>query len=463
MFGFMDHDEDEKNPEQQAAEKLAREQTAAGGPPRSLAMDPTVAQHVARKDPSLWEKYQQIAGDKSAIDSASGDAKFGNAAAGVLQGLSTMFAGKKHTDSAAYDRMRETADAKVAQARADQKEKLDNLLMQDKLQRQDMTRGREDEEYGRKTTEYNDLNTKGSERSKLYSGMAVSRLKQLQAEATKAGDQAGAAQLAKLGEDIGAGNYSAAQIGQMSLLDKADYKDILNNQAAMQRLSFQEGQANKRAADSRDAEDRRVSNMKFQREETLRKQISTDPTMKEAAATQMALSKLEAMANENNGIGDEAVIMNWQKALDPGSVVRESEFGRTTAGAGLLNNLQMALSKAAGQGRLTPELREQINSAMRELRNAHSSYAKSKLGVVDSAIREYGLTPENVYGSFHSDLREPAAKGGASPAVGDNAAPKAPAAFPRSLTRINPKTGAKETATVSDEAELNEASAEGFK
>ncbi len=381
---------------------LSKQSQGEVGPPKSAMMP---------KEKSLAERYQDAAGDNSAIDSAEKGANARNTVGNVFGALSKMFG--NNVDSAVQNTAAAN-NAKVGQARKDKQTKLDDLMTKDKLAYQDVERGRASEKFGweqgeqgRKANEASEMANPTSKRSMLAATSGSTRALQLANEAKAAGDIEGAKTFLKMHEDLKSGNYSADDIGKMQLLDKVDYKDILNNNAAMARAKMQEDQANKRSKDTSDAEGRRNSDMKFKREETLRKQISSDPTLKDAVSTKGALDRIVALGDSKNGISDEALIMQWQKGLDPNSVVRESEFARTTQGAGLITNIEIMLQKAASGQRLTPEMRQNIQNSMRTLRNSQAAYANSKLGVIDNAVREYGLTPDNIYGSYYQDLRTP--------------------------------------------------------
>jgi len=431
-------------------------------------MDPMVAEHVAKKDPSLWEQYQKLAGDTSEVDKVRDSADRRKMFLGIAQGLAAY--GGADVDNSG---LRKEQDGRVAAAEGKHKQKLADLLMGDKLKHQDVLRDREakvfardEEKFGRETKEYNELNDPKSNRSVMAATTGSSRALQLANEASRAGDKDGAKQFLQLSEDLKGGKYSAEDIGKMQLLDKVDYKDILNNQAAMSRLQFQESQANKRSADSLGAEKRRLTSQEFKMYQDLTAEIDKDPLMRQAVQGKAALDNAMQLAEGGGSVGDEGLLVMWQKGLDPTSVVREGEFARTTAAQGLLARLEMAKNKALGQGIITPELRTEIVDSMRKLQAAHQQYADAKLRRLDNKIDHFGLDKDLVYGEFHSDVAgrgttQPAAP--APTAAEPGAVTKQDGGFPRTLTRKNPETGKTESATVSDSSELQEAQAEGFK
>jgi hypothetical protein len=136
----------------------------------------------------------------------------------------------------------------------------------------------------------------------------------------------------------------------------------------------------------------------FEQEEKLRKEY-TKRTEKFGEVSTI-LSNLEASANAKNGPGDIALITGFMKMLDPGSVVRETEFAtaRDTGGLyqKLLNNSQKLQS---GQlFALDSKQRAEYVALAKQYHDAAQKKAgedKKALGVV---VKNYKLNPDNVFG-----------------------------------------------------------------
>jgi len=136
----------------------------------------------------------------------------------------------------------------------------------------------------------------------------------------------------------------------------------------------------------------------FEQEEKLRKEY-TKRTEKFGEVSTI-LSNLEASANAKNGPGDIALITGFMKMLDPGSVVRETEFAtaRDTGGLyqKLLNNSQKLQS---GQlFALDSKQRAEYVALAKQYHDASQKKAgedKKALGVV---VKNYKLNPDNVFG-----------------------------------------------------------------
>ena len=136
----------------------------------------------------------------------------------------------------------------------------------------------------------------------------------------------------------------------------------------------------------------------FEYEDKLRKEYTA--RTKTFGEVSTILSNLEASANAKNGPGDIALITGFMKMLDPGSVVRETEFAtaRDTGGLyqKLLNNSQKLQS---GQlFALDSKQRQEYVTLAKQYHDAAQKKAgedKKALGVV---VKNYKLNPDNVFG-----------------------------------------------------------------
>ena len=109
-------------------------------------------------------------------------------------------------------------------------------------------------------------------------------------------------------------------------------------------------------------------------------------------------SNIKASSEAKNGPGDIALITSFMKMLDPGSVVRETEFATARDTAGLYTRLENSLKKAENGQFLQPNQRtEFVNLAKQYLDSAQKKAGEEKrqLAVV---VKNYRLNPENVFG-----------------------------------------------------------------
>ena len=118
-------------------------------------------------------------------------------------------------------------------------------------------------------------------------------------------------------------------------------------------------------------------------------------------------SNIESSAKVKTGPGDIALITGFMKMLDPGSVVRETEFATARDTAGLYTRLENSLKKAESGQFLQPKQREEfVNLAKQYLDSAQKKAGEDRkaLGVV---VKNYKLNPDNVFGPETTATNDP--------------------------------------------------------
>jgi hypothetical protein len=135
---------------------------------------------------------------------------------------------------------------------------------------------------------------------------------------------------------------------------------------------------------------------KFGQEEKIRKEWQG--RTKVYGELQNTFNTLQASAGSANGPGDIALITGFMKMLDPGSVVRETEFATARDTAGLFTQLENRLQKAQNGQLLSPAQRkEYVALSQKYLDSAQKKAAEERkdLGIV---VKNYKLNPQNVFG-----------------------------------------------------------------
>lgn len=131
----------------------------------------------------------------------------------------------------------------------------------------------------------------------------------------------------------------------------------------------------------------------------LAKQFRADKTVQAHQLMQNELRQLESLASEATPLSDQALITKFAKILDPGSVVRETEFAITERGGGLITAGMNLLDKTRGKGRLQPEQRRQMLEAARSLTAGVSEEYKKKRQEFSQQGALYGARPEAIIGA----------------------------------------------------------------
>jgi len=154
-----------------------------------------------------------------------------------------------------------------------------------------------------------------------------------------------------------------------------------------------------------------------------------------------SFGRIASAASSTSPAGDLALMFNYMKMLDPGSVVRESEFAEIAATGSYGQRMQGYAQRYLSGERLTDEQRQdlmaQAEGLMRTQSRSQIKLEEQYRGIADRSK----IDPDDVVIDFMGPYRrtlggvpadEPTAPGEAPPAEGAPAAPSAPvAAFER--------------------------------
>lgn len=133
-------------------------------------------------------------------------------------------------------------------------------------------------------------------------------------------------------------------------------------------------------------------NQAFERANKLRDEYST--LTKDFRVVQDAYSKIKSTSD--SGAGDMSLLYSYVKLLDPGSVVRESEFGTAAASGSFGERVQGAVNRILTGERLPPTLREAFKSEAESLYKAQKSGADRLRSQYEDLASRYGIKKEDV-------------------------------------------------------------------
>jgi hypothetical protein len=163
----------------------------------------------------------------------------------------------------------------------------------------------------------------------------------------------------------------------------------------------------------------------FEQEEKLRKEYQARTKVYGELGT--TFSNINASAKAKTGPGDIALITGFMKMLDPGSVVRETEFATARDTAGLYERL-LNTSQKLQSGQLftldSNQRQEYVDLAQQYLKAAQKKADQDRKDL-SAVVTNYKLNPDNVFG--------PEPVGGGRGAVNPPAA-NPPAAGQRNVT-----------------------------
>lgn len=132
----------------------------------------------------------------------------------------------------------------------------------------------------------------------------------------------------------------------------------------------------------------------FGQENTLRNQFLS--LTKDYRSIRDSFSRVESSAVDPSAAGDLALIFNYMKILDPGSVVRESEFATAANAAGVPEKIRRMYNKVIEGKKLGPDQRKDfVDRASRLFKTRNTQFTKT-VGEYTKLAERYGLSPERI-------------------------------------------------------------------
>lgn len=146
-------------------------------------------------------------------------------------------------------------------------------------------------------------------------------------------------------------------------------------------------------------------NVKLSDENSLRKQFLTQSN--DFVQVRDAFSKLAAATKNPSAAGDLALIFNFMKILDPGSVVREGEFATAQNAASVPDRVRNVYNRVISGERLNPDQRKDFvvqagNGFQAQLKQQYL-LEKTFTGIAKNA----GMKPEDIAVDLVGDFRNP--------------------------------------------------------
>ena len=110
--------------------------------------------------------------------------------------------------------------------------------------------------------------------------------------------------------------------------------------------------------------------------------------------------KLVSALERQTGVGDMSAIFVYMKMLDPGSVVRESEFAQAQQTAGAFETIRVRMAQIAEGDKLSNPQRREFLALAEEFRNLSKFYVgQNRLDLGTIVANNTALKPSNIFGS----------------------------------------------------------------
>ncbi|CAK0764326.1 hypothetical protein CCP3SC15_300014 [Gammaproteobacteria bacterium] len=192
------------------------------------------------------------------------------------------------------------------------------------------------------------------------------------------------------------GDLSTQGFNQNVDLSKQEYSQDLD-------LLKKRGEQNAALLAQRDKMDKENPKTNFSQEQQLRSQFDT--LAKDFITIRDSYRRIKTSVKNESPAGDLALIYNYMKMLDPGSVVRESEFAAAASTGTYGEKIQAAAKRVVNGERLTASQRNDFLSSTDNLFNEQKSGFNSLKKKYSLIADEYGLSPERVISGF--DIVDP--------------------------------------------------------
>lgn len=113
--------------------------------------------------------------------------------------------------------------------------------------------------------------------------------------------------------------------------------------------------------------------------------------------------KAIASGQKGTGAGDVALVFSFMRILDPGSVVRESEFAQARDTTGLIDSLLVQYNKLLAGESLSPTQRTHFINLIKDYMQAAENDAERAREDLQIVIDNYGFNADNVFGVVGKD------------------------------------------------------------
>lgn len=133
------------------------------------------------------------------------------------------------------------------------------------------------------------------------------------------------------------------------------------------------------------------------------------------SAAERNFSIIETSSMDQSGAGDIALVTSFMKMLDPGSVVRETEFATAANAGGLLAKLSGIAKKVEDGQFLSEQQRADFKRLAGEYLNAAKTQEQGVQQSFNLIVENYGLDPVNVFGARAVTAPAPGGENGALP------------------------------------------------
>jgi hypothetical protein len=188
--------------------------------------------------------------------------------------------------------------------------------------------------------------------------------------------------------------YNAQLEKLKSSLNNAQ-EGMTNDQLNYLKIRLQEDAADKRLQATLKSQERQAARQGSGDEDKLRSQYMNHPTYKAMAEINQAYQGIAGNPGDT-GPAQQAMVYQFSKILDPGSVVRETEYATAAANAGRINQARQYLTSLQSGKMLTPEQVALMKEVARNLTESGRGVLDQHNQLYSELSKRKGVDPANV-------------------------------------------------------------------
>ncbi len=211
------------------------------------------------------------------------------------------------------------------------------------------------------------------------------------------------------------GTLSPASLGQTLPVREDQGKQEYQNQLLglkQQGLDNALLLGNQRIAAANDRADRATTGREFNNEAELRREFQTQS--KPFQQVRDSYNRIQASGQNPTPAGDLSMVYNYMKMLDPGSVVRESEFASAATAKPMLERLGLswdAVGSVWSGKKLTTGQRQDFLNRANQLYSTEAQQHGQRVNEISRVAKESGLNPSHVITDMGATGATPAPAG----------------------------------------------------
>ena len=142
----------------------------------------------------------------------------------------------------------------------------------------------------------------------------------------------------------------------------------------------------------------------------LRTETAKDPDVKQFIEIRNSYDRLKESGRDPSAAGDLALIFNYMKMLDPGSVVRESEFATAAASGSLGERFKAAGNKLVAGERLSDEMRKDFMDRGKRLYQPRKRNYDKAIDFWKAEADEIGVPMDRVIRDYTTPTEQPSSE-----------------------------------------------------